>query len=430
MKKWLIAIIIVLIIIIGLILVLPFAMGFAIQHKYTKILDALSASGEIKLKIMEYHRGWFHSDAKVQLTVTDPGFIKMNNWLTGEEKGAPLQFIITEQITHGPFLFLTDSTGKKRILLGEAFIKSQIREANLLANSDTLVKLTGALENTTDIPNIAYKNPLKGVGYILKGLNFRAQISSNLDKVVGEGSVAEVNITNPEYQQHTQGLSVRYNLKKDGDNLYLGERETRINSTTWKDADDKQRIVMNGLTVKSTSAEQNSKANYLIDIALNNISFDHTQYGPNYLTLAIKNVDVPFLLALQSELQSQENTEGYSASDLIKYNELIVMLLNKGMDIELQKLDIATPWGRAAAKAHAIFASQPNMSTNPMVLLSHMNLSLNLHLPVNMINQAVEKFYQATASNKEVVTTEATQNKLISPITPTPTPVALTPQQE
>ncbi|HVV69898.1 MAG TPA: YdgA family protein [Gammaproteobacteria bacterium] len=394
MKKWLIWIAICLVIIIAsLTLLLPWGMGFAVQHKYTAILESLSQSEHVKMKLLNYQRGWFHSDAAVEVTLTQPSLLEINRWLGNEKtKGAPIQFTLNQHIQHGPFLRIVSETGQKRFLFGRAVVKSNVKTALGNMDSITFVELDGSLLSVINAPELHLVNSAQYINATVNGLTATLLLSSDLNQIYANIDVPEGTITTTEFLQKINNLSEQFSLRKSPSGLYLGWRTTKISDASWETIDHKSQIQLNGLTMQSQSAENSAKMTYKLNTILNKVVVDNNAYGPQQLKLSLNNLDVPTLLALRKELTQINRTEALLPTQLLRYNDLFMILLNKGLEVNIEKLNLVLASGNLIANMQMVIKPQSTTTTNLADFLHNLDAKAHLKIPDAMLTEFLTSF--------------------------------------
>ena len=126
------------IILIAIILLLPFGFGLHTQYLLTQ-LDGLriplkeGTLGAIEINVVDHHRGWFKSNATLNLSYEQPSTATLEpHGDTAEAQANAIQFISSEvNITHGPILWRPDNTIIKDFppLFGQAWIEAPITKA-------------------------------------------------------------------------------------------------------------------------------------------------------------------------------------------------------------------------------------------------------------------------------------------------------------
>lgn len=408
MKKWLLmGLSAVMVLFVGTVFLFPLGVGFFVQTKYPQMLQALSNSGDVQLKLLSYHRGWFNSEAAVQVKLAHPSLLKLSDWVSTDSEQPPIEFVITQNIEHGPWLVVTTHKGNSRLFFGQAMIKSHINPSMGDIDSMTLVKLGGSILTVLSAPDIKYVNKKEGVVAGLSGLTATLNLSPKLTEITGQVKLPRIMLRTNDYQQKISGLSARYKLFTSNSGLFLGDRFTKIDNVTWSTAEQHSKIKLNGLAMQSRSNEKQGRVNYELKAVLNTINLNDADYGPQQIDFAVKNLDIPGLLTLRQQLGQLQSNTHLSSMQLMKYNELFMMLLSKGLELDLRKIQLVTPWGKPFVVGRLILHPQTSLAMNMDTFLTYMDAKLHMEIPGPIMVQTLEKLNQ-TALGKELGLADAT----------------------
>lgn len=410
MKKWLLwIVIIVLATVIGLFTLIPLALGFIVKHKYTEILQNWSQSDNVHLTLEKYHRGWFHSEAVVQVTLTSSTLLQLNKLLTNSDQPA-VQFTLNQRIDHGPLLSVKSETGKSSHLLGRAVISSNVETLAGSIDTMTFIQLDGSLLSVVNAPTLHFNNPASNVSGTMSGLTMVLLMSADLSSAFGNINVAEGNIKTPDFLQSIRGLRQQFSLLKSPSGLLLGSRLMNLDEVAWETIDHKSQILMHGFTFQSQSQEQNARVNYKLDMVLDKFIVDAHSYGPQQLKLAINDLDVPTLLTIRKELmQIGGGDDSLSSAQLLGYNELFMILLTRGLEINLENLSLVTNLGNMSATLDIKLKTQPTtMVTSFGAFLNYLEVQSHIELPEAMLLQIMEKLNQTPLAHFAMLMGRAT----------------------
>lgn len=386
----------------------PLGVGFFVQTKYPQMLQALSQSGDVQLKLLSYHRGWFNSDATVKVKLAHPSLLKLSDWVSTEADQPPIEFVVTQNIEHGPWLVVTSNKASSRLFLGQAMIKSHINPTMGDIDSMTLVKLGGSILTVLTAPDIKYLNKKEGVLAGLSGLTATLNLSPGLTEITGQVKLPRILLRTNDYQQKIVGLNARYKLFTSPSGLFLGDRFTRIDNVTWSTAEQHSKIKLNGLVMQSKSSEQRGRVNYELKAVLNTINLNDADYGPQQIDFAVRNLDIAGLLTLRQQLGQLQTNTHLSAMQLMKYNELFMMLLSKGLELDLRKIKLATPWGKPFVAGRVILHPQTTLAMNLDSFLTYLDAKVHMEIPGPILVQTLEKLDQ-TALGKELGLVDAVE---------------------
>ncbi len=414
MKKYALYTVIGLVLAAALIIfVLPGGIGFLVKDRYLTMLNTVNKSGNLELRITKYHRGWFNSEATLEVKPSGSALIHLQDWSEGSN-AKPITFLIDQTIQHGPILKLITAEGKTRWLFGQALLKSQTQPSIGAINSITLIRIGGSLLSAVTAPVIHYSNPEKHMLLIMKGLAMSLNLSADFNHINTRFNIPQLDLKTADFQQSISGFAAQYNLQKSPSGLMWGEKITAINDITWKTTKDNSQANIAGLYVDMRSSEARNKVTYAINATLNNLSIADQQYGPQQLDLVLNKLDLTTVLALTSALKKLRQVNSMPPEQLQTYSNLFAQLIRNGMEINIRKLSLNTHWGAPQLTAQLIWSPQPTDEPNQGLNLTQLNADAHLTLPARFLTQALNYTYQYLVKNKLLTPNPQNLSKLNS----------------
>jgi len=381
MKKFLFSVFLLLLLaVIGALFVLPYGLGFVAQNKYTQILDMLTKSNAVQITLMDYQRGWFSSEATVKVempvSLSAPGVDTL---------------IVKQHIEHGPIFSLTSKTGEKHLALGQTLITTQVNSTLGAVEIVSRIKLNGALVGAISALKLRYENP-EGKHSIVEFNNLSGtfKLSADLKKFMANLQIPQMMIEADQFSQQTNQMKLTYDLKKSDSGLFLGQRTLTIDAMTWNaDFIPNKALKLQGLKIDGRDEEQDHKVNSQIDAELKHLVVNNANYGPQRIVLAVNHVDVPALLALRKGVNSLHKSQVSTEERLTKYQQLLAGLLSKGLEIQVKRLEMVTPWGAPSLTANLTVAAQP--ISDLAGLMNATNIVAEINVPATFLVRALEK---------------------------------------
>lgn len=390
MKKFLLIICILLsLLIASAVFILPYGLGFIAQNKYTQILNAFNKSSVVQVTLLNYQRGWFNSKATVKIVLPSKSTnIASQTWMT-----------LQQEIAHGPVFSFTSSKGEKSILLGQGLITSHIESAFGTVNMVNWIKWDGAFWGIVRAPVLHFSNIPNKQEIIISGLSGFFKLPANLKRFFANFNVPEILIKTDKLEQRIEQTHIRYNLQKSMSDLFLGERSFTARSIVWNTPLYPSKLKFEDLSIHANSAEKNQRMRDEIDLSLKKIAVNNASYGPQILSLTLDQVDTPTLLTLKKELNKLHGNAYVPEQMLAKYQQLLMTLLSKGIEVQLKKFQIVTPWGNPSLVADIRLPAQPSVSGDIKSLLHASNFKAEANVPATFLIRALENFY-ANKSNQ------------------------------
>lgn len=411
-KKLLISLLVLLILLAAAIFALPLGLGYLVQNRYTNMLDLLAESGNMEITLLSYQRHWYNSSAIVRVQSNKPTVLNLQEWL-GQQPTRPFVFLIVQNIEHGPILRVV-SGGKTHWLFGQALIKTQTNPSLGLIDSLTLLRLTGSLLSNVSSPELTYSTPQNDMLFNIKGFTALLNVSADLKHVQTQFNIPHLDLVTPKFQQHLTGFSGQYNLTKDGHGLFFGEKTNSIHDIIWIDTKNQFRVEIEGLSVQAKSKASADTVNYKLKANLNNVVVNNTPYGEQQLELSANHIDIPTLLSLTQEFNKSQKTPGFSSDQFIRYQQLLTQLVSKGLEIQVNRLQLNTALGHPQLTAQFLWEpaqTTPENTPNTTSLLDNLHAQAHIILPVLFLQHALKTTLQNLSPvNLKLLNVTASQN--------------------
>lgn len=105
------------------IFVSPAIVGQYAKYNIKHELTTANFSEGMSVKILDYQAGWFQSHAKIQLTLSDKGFLQKYLHAQQQASADNDTIVFSVKLDHGPLTYTTTADGKKQWFFGQAVIK-------------------------------------------------------------------------------------------------------------------------------------------------------------------------------------------------------------------------------------------------------------------------------------------------------------------
>jgi len=370
-----------------------YGMGVVTERALQKNIDVLNQSEGV-VTVKNYQRGWFHSQADLQWTVSmlqkasDP---KSRRILTPKTYTTQVPL----KIYHGPVMLVD---GVPRFGFGyarSAVVLPRIYEQKFHAEYDT--SSTKPVLNITVFVNYFIKTIIH-----LKVPHFTLVTKNGDSRLEWLGMTAALSVSS--HKEDLQGLfqiegltwlkngikgalgpvSSKYKLHQDSDKVYLGTAQLHVPSVSMTSSDGKHHIA--GLKeVEFNSSSDASKGLFGADFSASiagGVLYDK-KYGPSELEVSIKNIDAKTLGNINQKLyQSQHESAGERQRMMLSLITDLPALLNKGAQLNVKKLNLSFPEGQLSGNLEIRLPD--NALSNPFQLLqkitgqSHIKVSADL----------------------------------------------------
>lgn len=385
-------------ILIGLfvIFVLPFFIGIWIQNEYPKVVDKLSANQGFSIKVLAYHRGWFSSDARIQIQLNDK-LLKMEKY-SGLSTNSSIS--VNERIHHGPFIFTKNTDGKKEFLFAAALIQNNTKLAENHLQSNTEWSFGNTLNSHFIAKKLSFGSNQQKIQ--LNGLqgNFHYSPGSQHVKVDVNLKQARMQIT-PQGTHTKGGIITISNVNSAGDYstkgpLWYGIRKMSAGQVTVNTPEKTQIIIKNiSANIQQRQKQLNTDIVLLFETQL--FHGPNMQWGPAQLQLRISNLNTKSLINFMNRATAVQQIAQPKAAILMY--QPFMKLIGQGLTIKLDKFFLRTPKGPIDVNAELQIKPQSGSPSLPGImknLLAH----ASLQIPKPLLAQHLTDTYKKKPSHK------------------------------
>lgn len=401
----------------AVVLVTPWATGYIAEKKIKEEIYKNIETPRLKLEILDYHRHWFTSDFDIRVVYKEGVLAKNNNDLM-------IGKIRKLHVFHGPIIFSHNQQGRLQFNLGQALIK--IDEKNITKQNSqdiidfylqTLVSYTG---NVYTIFNgaIDFKGP-KGDYFKIPQFNGQGSLTSSLKNL-------SLNINIPQIQVGDgDGVAMQFNnltLESNGqkwlDDLWLLNYNFHLGDAT---AQGKlfNPIKLNNFNIETSyNLENNTSLVAASKFNIQSINYDNKDYGPQILDMHVK-----LAIDILKEIKDLPADEKLEKLD----QKIISLLLNKGIEINIDKLQLQAVGG--SINSSALFklnpinnptATKTNLDPASMLLMNfdafqaQLNVNVNKALLEELISSLQKELHHETATASQLIEEFAKRNLIMA----------------
>jgi|GEM_PF-6493330 uncharacterized protein YdgA (DUF945 family) len=390
----------------------PYFMGHFSEQKYHRFIKMVSKMDGIQLKAISYQRHWRHAQARTQVTILAPSWIRLlNQWgatTKPTSSSGYLSFILVHDIQHGPLLqqqpknYTAWQLGRAQInsrLLIDEKAKSKIEAETGIAELLTVqseINLTG--EITIKLGGESFKltsqaptapPTWQGISAHWTGNNALTAIEGklqlpgfNFDWFNRHYAAQNCQLKTERSRNSQLGWSGKSHLKMEKFHYYLPEPNAK-------------QLLANDLkldTVIDKSAQQSQLA---LGLRIERLEVGKAQYSPIRYQMEIKNL--PNLgLKIGSSVKSIDLNAYFLRLNQEFWTEvyaLYPMFLKTHPSFKLNNLFIGTEHGNIQGKMNlAITPVKPLYGSMEAQLRQSLNGEAFLQVPRNLFKNWLEQF--------------------------------------
>ncbi len=208
MKKWLITLSVIIIVLAIIVLGAPFIIGKLAADRYQYFIGQIAQTKYLNVKMVDYKRSWFSSEAIIQITVNPQLRV-----LPSQSPSKPVILNITQTIMHGPILY-APINGHKQFMLGLAYIHSNIKQRQIRLEAVTHIKFDNSVNYSGNAPFVTITFPQDKRNYLFKDIRLQGNTQLDFNALSGTMAVGEMNIRDPHVSEQLNNFVVDYGLIK------------------------------------------------------------------------------------------------------------------------------------------------------------------------------------------------------------------------
>lgn len=377
-----------------LVLILPFAMGFVIHNKYTHVIEALNTPN-VKIKLLDFKRGWFNSEANVLVSI-EPVMPQFNN--QKPQAVTPVQFKVAQKITHGPFILNIKHDGKvDNLYFAQASIQSTIKQNDASTTSDLIVHINGDIDGTMQPLSFTVKQPNANIS--ADKISSDIQIFDNGERFKMRLNVPKFDITNNRYTQTLSDIAISTDINKyNRYNLWLGHESIKVGSLVFAPKQQKPTTISD-IYIATDSDEVSHKIHSIVRASIQSIQNDQGKYGPHKLNLTLSNIDAKTYFNLNHKIIAMQNDGTFTPQEMREALGYTLDLLSHGIDINMSVLSITTPNGKLNAEAQVDIPSTPPTQNALFSLFGSLKANFKVNISKSLVMTTLEKMYRNKQKN-------------------------------
>jgi len=374
-------------IVAALVISAPYGIGFLIERQHQKMLDFLTTPNA-QYKVLSYERSWFHSKAKVTV-----------NLKTAED--ATVSFVVNEKISHGPFIFTREPSGRYEFHTLLALVNQTWERDDKTLHANTLIHFTGDMFTRFNSPEFSVTH--KGTTINIKNIRSSWHILRQRKQIITDLSADEITSKNNEGNQRVTDFHISMNANKNNPyKLWTGHQMVKIGQIELSKSNEKPTTIKN-LFISTTSDENEGKIHVQARARIKSIVENGKTHGPYQLAFEADNVDAKLLHQFKKAVHLTKETARHPTPEQLKQMmDTIINLMAKGIKVNLHELKIDTEWGILLANGQlTVTPLPPETRRNIATLSQNTNGNFHIDIPAKFAQSALEQWYKHDPKNKD-----------------------------
>jgi len=408
---WLIAIIMI------ILSLMPFALGFKIKSDYASLVEDFSDLSQLEFKIVDYDQGFFSSTASVAVVIPD----------------IPEQLYFKEKIIHGPLYFGLLGQGKSPLVAAvvkgelDISVSQKATVKKIFANKNPLVYQTvidfaGNIDSQFFIPavNTSFEDETGTVHLQSAGVIMNQQYSAENGEMKGEMIIPTFKIKSALNALNAESINVSFSGSMGGNDIVVGDSVVSMNLLDIDSAEEQ--FAVRDLVVHSVTSESAGLINSNTRINARELLASNQKFGPIVFDLSLNGVNAESLNKLQDvqaevddKLQQGVSPEQVNAMMTGQIMGIMPELI-KQAEMKINPLSVSSELGKLEADLNfALDGINEDTPPDPMFLLGAISLDLNVSIDDQLLRQFISWELE---NSKQDVHLGSTKNKRIESTIP------------
>lgn len=374
--------------------------GWLTERAFQKTVKDIQQVKGVELKITQYHRGIFHSNAVVDWVLHVPAYqTKLQNGQLQTVAEANYLVPMHLSICHGPVILSKDGLhlglGYAQTLINiPKPYQRQMQDMYSAASTFPKFKLT-LLITFSNQAKISLKVPgfhmttLSNDGqFDWSGLNSSSKLSLDLSAMEGSAVLAGARFHQADMQMTLDHVTSNYHINKTTSGFYEGEADFHLQSLQIENHAKTQLGVKN-FSISSDSQEKEALFDSHLKASLDTILIENHSYGPGQIEISLKNLDAQVLSRINHQVKSAQQSSMIARQKmLISILPDLPRLFAQGAIFSISKLSFVMPEGKVQG---SLEVSLPKGSvSNPFQILSHVVGAGHLAVPVKVVQEVMQ----------------------------------------
>lgn len=392
-----------LLLVIILLAISPYAVGFKVKSEYAQTVDKFAELLQLDMQVEEYHQGFYSSVAVLSVSLPD---ITEKVYLNEEIVHGPVSLGLLNQhqtpfvvaVVHGDLdVAKTDIDILHKLFNG----KSALLYQHILA-------FNGDIESQLYLPST--RSTFENNGEIITVTSSGALLKQlvNANGVKGDFSLPSLKVKSGSTLVNVDTLSVSFTATEGSNQLMVGESVVSVNALEINS--EQEQFALKSLAARSITSDNNELINSGTQISISEVLASNHKFGPLKFNLSLNGLNGQSLHQLQS-LQQQLNEKRLQGIPEEQLNAMlmgqvmaIVPDLIKQAEIRINPLSVNSELGRLEADMDfSMTGIDANTPADPVYLMQAMKFNLNFSIDEPLIKQLISWNIQNAQLSKDTV---------------------------
>ena len=397
MKKSLIT---VLVLVLGVVLLAPFGLGFIADKRFTGLLDKMAESGMIDYTVLRTERGWFSTEMDVVMEISGDMADAYNEYRksAGKPVVANPGVMLKNRLYHGPIAVASFSEMGSSLSPVISRVKTDVyvdQGSNtdaepLPINIETLFKPAGG--GITSLTMDSWKGDIaEGEAQLQwEGVNGQFVFSNGFATQTIDLVAPLLSISAEDGMLNVQDMSLKTDTYIGLHEIELGTASVSVGKMVFQNPKDKQNVSVDGLLIAAESTASGELVNSTMSIEMGVIDVAGLKYGPGVLTIELNNLDAASLAKIQKQVREMRgnNMPEEQLSMMMGATLLSVLpdILKQAPELVIKDISLDSPHGKLNIIGSMRIDSSNEMAmANPLLLAEAVIADLRVSIPEDLM---------------------------------------------
>jgi uncharacterized protein YdgA (DUF945 family) len=391
--------------IVILLIVSPYAMGIWFQKTYSHLVSFYNTQNNLHVEITDYQRGWFGSEAVLNVEVTDPTVLQAFALLDPSQSLnlGRISFQLRQHISHGPIVY---RFGRSLIYpVGLATIRNEMilspelvnlfRTANVrepvLESSEDLVTFFGNLHDHFSLANVQFMHPKTGARFQFEKIQGDIVLKPRKFSVKGQIQISNFSLGDEDDVVMIPSMTMSFKQHRTPQGLWVGNSDWMLSAVSWK-GKTAPFVSLSNIKWSGNSEENAGELHGSRQMNIEKIQVENQSWGPFELKISAQKLNAQAIVDLMTTYQYiSQHGEMYRSQLQQKMSSMLPAIFNPGADIQLDTMNLITPFGELQMKGKIIWPAQNFTSSDDVSeLLEAANLQLSVQISKQLTQQVMQ----------------------------------------
>lgn len=393
----------------------PLGFGHWAHSRMERMYEDMSASGFVRLSVVEVHSGWFSSTSTVRARLTGPIADSYEEYQRKANAGSsePLTVTLRQRIHHGPVSFTAGGDWRPALAVVDtdvvSFVGEEVAPEDFPADIRTRLGLFGGGTTRVDMPE--HSGPIDDTEAELSwaGLSGTIAFSEGFGRVNMNFEAPSLTVEDSDARLTVSNATLTSRQREGLEGLGLGEAEFAVEAVRFDPSNERYKTVhVDSIKIEVQAHEgEDRTVDSSMSAGVDEIRVADLTLGPAVYAISLRNLDAATVADLDRqirELQQKDIPQKQMGMMLgAKLFAALPDLLKKGPVLELTELSVDSENGKAKGSARlTVDTSDPRLLGNPFMIKEALIADARVRIPQRLLIALTERTIRREMATLEV----------------------------